>query len=214
MSKDFTYEGSTGPKVPEYELMGTSTDGPFGCILRREDKQMGQADYKELSENLEDAPMQTHADAVVGQRMNLKMEVMDLPDGVTIDSYKWTIPDVKFKSWTPDQTKAVLETFSDDDEDLERQKIQFYWVDAEPKEVTCVATLSDGTTVTATEQILVVAPTVNFTHTIGRVQFSGAGNDGSLVPVGDGPAPRIVGLAQYRPHPELPNRFNQLGGIV
>ena len=195
MSKDFTYEGSTGPTVGEYELMGASTDGsPFGCILRRED---GQTDYKELTEK-QTVDMKTHADAIVGQRMDLRMEVMDLPDGVTITGYKWTIPDVKFKSWTPDQTKAVLETFSADDEDLERQEIQFYWVDAEPKMVKCVATRSDGgMDVTATANFNVVAPEVTWNHTLGQMQLAASNNRVAVAPALPNLPPAAFGLYNF-----------------
>ena len=196
MSKDFTYEGSTGPTVGEYELMGTSTDGsPIPCITRRED---GQTDYKELEED-QSVANKTHADAVVGQKMDLKVEVPGLPEGVTITGYQWTIPGVNFKSWTPNQTKAVLAPLAPGDR--KNETIQFYWVDAGQKMVSCVATRSDGMEVSVTANFNVVAPDVTFNHTPGTVQFAGtkflAGLGNVACPVGPGLPPATIGLYNF-----------------
>lgn len=95
---------------------------------------------------------------VVGQQIALTVD----PNGLSIQSQSWTVPETKIKNYMASNTRGQIEQLTD----LSTSEVSFYWVDAgASKDVTYTYMLAGGKTGSVHTTFQVVGPTASFVKT-------------------------------------------------
>ncbi|WP_172683375.1 Ig-like domain-containing protein [Verrucomicrobium spinosum] len=112
------------------------------------------------------------AKVLPGQRMNLKVDVSDLPNAPSVNNFHWAVTGGKFKDYTADGSQGVRTMLQQSE--YEQQDIHYYWSQTGVQKVQLICDLNGQQHVFKTP-ITVVDPGSTLSAPIGTTQITGGG---------------------------------------